>query len=56
LIPLPPPRWNTRRPRGGCGAAAHDGAELLRDALGQFICDVCDQPCEDESLDAGTEP
>ena len=29
---------------------------VLRDALGQFICDICGQPCEDESPDAGTEP
>jgi hypothetical protein len=37
----------------GC---THDGADLLRDALGQFICDICSQPGEDEPPDAGTEP
>jgi hypothetical protein len=37
-------------------AEAHDGADLLRDALGQFICDICGQPCEDEPPDAGAEP
>ena len=30
--------------------------DLLRDALGQFIGDICGQPCEDEPPDAGTEP
>jgi hypothetical protein len=42
-----------RRLRRSC---THDGADLLRDALGQFICDICGQPCEDEPPDAGTEP
>jgi hypothetical protein len=37
----------------GC---THDGADLLRDALGQFICDICGQPCEDEPPDGGGEP
>ena len=31
-------------------------ADLLRDALGQFICEICGQPCEDDPPDGGSEP
>jgi hypothetical protein len=45
----------SRPPRRLRRSCTHDGADLLRDALGQFICDICGQPCEDEPPD-GTEP
>jgi hypothetical protein len=42
----------SRPPRRLRRSCTHDGADLLRDALGQFICDICGQPCEDEPPDA----
>jgi rubrerythrin len=46
----------SRPPRRLRRSCPHDGADLQRDALGQFICDICGQPCEDEPPDAGAEP
>ena len=51
-----PPGAMSKPPRRLRRSCAHDGADLLRDALGQFICDICGQPCEDEPPDAGAEP
>ena len=42
-----------RRLRRGC---THDGADLLRDAFGQFICEICGQPCEDDPPDPAGQP
>ena len=39
-----------RRLRHSC---PHDGGQLLRDALGQFICEVCGQPLEEEASEPG---
>jgi hypothetical protein len=36
-----------QRLRHGC---PHDGGELLRDVLGQFICEVCGRAWDEESL------
>jgi hypothetical protein len=46
----------SRPPRRLRRSCTHDGAGLLRDALGQFICDICGQPCEDEPPDPSAEP
>jgi rubrerythrin len=51
-----PPGAMSRPPRRLRRSCTHDGADLQRDALGQFICDICGQPCEDEPPDAGAEP
>jgi hypothetical protein len=51
-----PPGAMSRPPRRLRRSCAHDGADLLRDALGRYICDICGQPCEDEPPDAGAEP
>jgi hypothetical protein len=39
-----PPGAMSRPPRRLRRSCTHDGADLLRDALGQFICDICGQP------------
>ena len=31
----------------------HDGGELFRDALGDFICEICGRACDDEGADPG---
>ena len=42
-----PPGAMSRPPRRLRRSCTHDGADLLRDALGRFICEICGQPCED---------
>jgi hypothetical protein len=39
-----------RRLRRSC---PHDGGELLRDALGEFICEVCGWAGNEEGTDPG---
>jgi len=39
-----------RRLRRSC---PKDGGELLLDALGEFICEVCGQAWDDEGADPG---
>ena len=43
-----PPGAMSRPPRRLRRSCTHDGAPVLRDALGRFICDICGQPCEDD--------
>jgi hypothetical protein len=39
-----------RRLRRSC---PHDGGELLPDALGEFICEICGRPCDDDGANPG---
>jgi hypothetical protein len=36
-----------RRLRRSC---PHDGGELLPDALGAFICEICGRACDDDGV------
>jgi hypothetical protein len=41
-----PPRRLRRR-------CPHDGGELLPDAFGEFICEICGRTCDDDGANPG---
>jgi hypothetical protein len=43
----------SRPPRRVRHSCPHDGGKLLRDALGDFICEICGRACDDEGADPG---
>ena len=47
-----PPGLMSRPPRRLRRRCPHDGGDLL-DVLGEFICEVCGRPCDDQGLDPG---
>jgi hypothetical protein len=46
----------SRPPRRLRRSCPHDSGDLLRDALGQFICEVCGQAWDEDAADPGVEP
>jgi hypothetical protein len=51
-----PPGAMSRPPRRLRRSCPHDSGDLLRDALGQFICEVCGQAWDEDAADPGVEP
>ena len=51
-----PPGAMSKPPRRLRRRCPHDGAELLRDAFGQFICEICGETWDDDSQAPGAEP
>jgi len=43
-----PPGAMSKPPRRLRRNCPHDGGELLRDALGEFICEICGRACDDD--------
>lgn len=48
-----PPGVMSKPPRRLRRSCPKDGGELLLDALGEFICEVCGQAWDDEGADPG---
>jgi hypothetical protein len=48
-----PPGAMSKPPRRLRRSCPHDGGELLRDAIGDFICEVCGRACNEEGPDPG---
>ncbi|HEX5303708.1 MAG TPA: hypothetical protein VFW50_42615 [Streptosporangiaceae bacterium] len=48
-----PPGAMSKPPRRLRRSCPHDGGELLPDALGEFICEICGRPCDDDGVNPG---